>query len=83
MFTLLCPCEFAVRDSWANEPTKMSIRVNEKIQNLKVKCSVNFSRIVAHKYTQVFSHDKQKSVQGMCFMNERQPNLPEHEDRSG
>ena len=28
------------------------------IQNLKVKCSVNFSRIMAHKNMRVFSHDK-------------------------
>ena len=28
------------------------------IQNLEVKCSVNFSRIMAHKNTRVFSHDK-------------------------
>ena len=28
------------------------------IQNLEVKCSVNFSRIMAHKNTRVFSYDK-------------------------
>ena len=28
------------------------------IQYLEVKCSVNFNRIMAHKNTRVFSHDK-------------------------
>ena len=28
------------------------------LQNLKVKCSVNFRRIMAHKNTRIFSHDK-------------------------
>ena len=41
-------------------------------------------QIVAHKNTQVLSHDKWKqTVQGECFVNERQPNSPEHKDRSG
>ena len=55
------------------------------IQNLKLKCSVNFSRIVADKNTQVFSHNKQKTncSRRVFFINERQPNSPEHEDRSG
>ena len=26
---------------------------------------------------------RKQPVQGKCFMNERQPNSPEHEDRSG
>ena len=49
-----------------------------------MKCSVNFSRIVVHKNTQVFHMTSRKqSVQGKFFMNERQPNSPEHEDRLG
>ena len=88
------------------------------IQNLKVKCSVNFSRIITHKNKRVFTHVKvenklfkasvfwvndsrihqnmkiarddsaakqgrKQTVQGECFLSERQPNSPEHEDRSG
>ena len=46
---------------------------------------MNFSRIVADKNTQVFSHNKQKTncSRRVFFINERQPNSPEHEDRSG
>ena len=31
---------------------------NSLLQNLKMKCSVNFRRIMAHKNTRIFSHDK-------------------------
>ena len=54
------------------------------IQNLKVKCTLKLGRIVAHKNTQVFHMTSRKqTVQGECFMNERQPNSPERRDRSG
>ena len=55
------------------------------MQKLEVKCSVNFSRIMAHKNARVFSHYKveNKLFKASVFLNERQPNSPEHEDRSG
>ena len=41
-------------------------------------------RIVVHKNTQVFHMTSRKqTVQGECFMNERQPNSSEHKDCSG
>ena len=50
-----------------------------------MKCSVNFSRIMAHKkHASFFTwQGRKQTVQGECFLNERQPNSPEHEDRSG
>ena len=33
---------------------------------------------MAHKNTQVFSHDKVENKQGECYFNERQPNSPEY-----
>ena len=49
-----------------------------------MKCSVKHGRIVVHKNTQVFHMTSRKqTVQGECFMSERQSNLPEHKDRSG
>ena len=49
-----------------------------------MKCSAKLGRIVAHKNTQVFHMTSRKqTVQGECFMNERQPNSPEHKNRSG
>ena len=49
-----------------------------------MKCTAKLGRIVAHKNTQVFHMTSRKqTVQGECFMNERQPNSPEHKNRSG
>ena len=41
------------------------------MQDLKVKCSVKFSLIVAYKDTQVYFYRtiRKQTVQGMCFMN--------------
>ena len=45
---------------------------------------MKLGRIVVNKNTQVFHMKSRKqTVQGECFMNKRQPNSPEHEDRSG
>ena len=49
-----------------------------------MKCSAKLGKIVAHKNTQVFHMTSRKqTVQGECFKNERQPNSPEHKNRSG
>ena len=49
-----------------------------------MKCSAKLGRNVAHKNTQVFHMTSRKqTVQGECFKNERQPNSPEHKNRSG
>ena len=50
-----------------------------------MKCSVNFSRIMAHKTREFFFiwQGRKQTVQGERFLNKRQPNSPEHEDRSG
>ena len=39
------------------------------MQNLKLKCSVKSGQIV-----------REQTAQGVCSMNERQPNSQEHED---
>ena len=46
---------------------------------------MKLSRIVAYKKTRKFFHmtSRKQTDQGECFMNERQPNSPEHKDRSG
>ena len=49
-----------------------------------MKCCAKLGRNVAHKNTQVFHMTSRKqTVQGECFKNERQPNSPEHKNRSG
>ena len=42
-----------------------------------MKCLVRFGPMAAN------MKRRKQTVQGECFMNERQPNSPEHEDRSG
>ena len=39
------------------------------MQDLKVKCSVKFSLIVAYKDKQVYRTIRKQTAQGMCFMN--------------
>ena len=56
------------------------------VQIIWLKCSVKLGRIVAHKNTQCKFFDmtsRKQTVQGECFMNERQPNSSEHKDCSG